>query len=86
MSVELSDDQYKKLKRDADDNRSVKSLFRMIILTFILALFMFAYGCHALDMKKQVDQAYTNVQVREIESNGMDDKEYMDWLEARKGN
>ena len=86
MSVELPDGQYEKLRKDADDNRSVRSLVRLVIFSLILALFMVAYGCHALDMKKQIDQAYTNVQVREIESDGMDDEEYMDWLEARKGN
>lgn len=87
--MEISEDVYEKLKKDADDNNAVQSIVkwivRWIIFLILVAMFMGSYGCHAIDMQKQRDQAQVNAEVRVIESQGMDQKDYIEWLKARNG-
>lgn len=80
--VELPDDKYKQLVKDADDNRSIRSITRWMVLFLLFIVFMLSYGCHAIDMQKQRDNAYVQVEVRDIQSQGMTHEEYIEWLEA----
>lgn len=86
--VELSDDEYKQLVKDADDNREIQRILRAILrwlaLILLFVVFMLSYGCHAIDMQKQRDNAYIQVEVRDIQSQGMSHEEYIEWLEASK--
>lgn len=83
--MEISEDVYEKLKRDADDNKAVRSVARWIVLLIFIVIFMGFYGCHAIDMQKQREQAQVNAEVRAIESQGMDQEEYIEWLKAKNG-
>lgn len=87
--MEISEDVYEKLKKDADDNNAVQSIVRWIVrwivFLILVAMFMGFYGCHAIDMQKQRDQAQVNAEVRAIESQGMDQEDYIEWLKARNG-
>lgn len=87
--IELGNEQYKKLVKDADDNvaavRITRTIAAAIVFVIIFAIFMVSYGCHSMDMRKRIDVAETNKQVREIESEGLEYDQYIEWLEARKG-
>ena len=82
--VELPDDKYKQLVKDADDNRAIKTITRWMVLILLFVIFMISYGCHAIDMQKQRDNAYVQVEVRDIQRQGMSHEEYIEWLEASK--
>lgn len=87
--IELGSEQYKKLVKNADDNVAAVRIARVIaawaVFIVIFATFMVSYGCHAMDMRKRVDEAEVSRQVREIESEGLEYDQYIEWLEARKG-
>lgn len=85
MAVEIQDDEYKKLVKNANDNQAIMSIFRWFVLIALFIFVMAAYGCHALEMKKQIDRAHISVEVREIESAGLTTDEYLDWLAIKNG-
>ena len=85
MAVEIQDDEYKKLVKNANDNQAIMSIFRWFVLIALFIFVMAAYGGHALEMKKQIDRAHISVEVREIESAGLTTDEYLDWLAIKNG-
>lgn len=82
--VELPDDKYQQLVKDADDNRAIRTIARWMVFILLFVIFMLSYGCHAIDMQKQRDNARVQVEVRDIQSQGMSHEEYIEWLEASK--
>jgi len=82
MMVELPEEKYKKLVKDADDNKAIVSIIRWFILVAFFAFAMGVYGCHAIDMQKQRERAHISVEVREIEKAGLDYDQYIEWLKA----
>lgn len=73
------------LQKEADDNRAAVRVFRWIAIILIFSVFMFAFGCDALAIRRERWKAYSEVEIREIQSEGMDFDDYIRWLEA-KGN
>lgn len=91
--VQLNDNDYAKLKKDADDNRQLIILLRILAVFVTFIIIFFAWGKNILDLdieyrrfeaqtQMQISQAETNVKVREIESEGMTFENYILWLEA----
>lgn len=83
--VELPEEKYKKLVKDADDNRAIVSVLRWSVLIIFFIFAMATYGCHAIDLQKQRDNAYVSVEVRNIESDGLNFEQYIEWLDAKNG-
>lgn len=82
MVVELQDSQYESLKKSADDNRTLLHLVKWIVLLILFFTAMNVYGCHKLDMIKEKEKAEMSVQIRQMESEGLEWDEYIDWLKA----
>lgn len=97
--VELSDETYSKLVKNADDNKQLINLIRTIIfgvIAFFAILFIY-FGWFkdvlALDVTRRqaelqqqiaIEQAHTNVQIMKIESEGMSKADYFKWLSVRE--
>lgn len=93
--VEIEDVIYNKLKKDADDNRQIIRVVRMISIVIIFCILFFNWGIKLIDMDIQrrnleiqsqiaIEQAKTNKQIMDIESEGLTKNEYFKWLNARK--
>ena len=93
--VQIEDDIYTKLKKDADDNNQIKNIVRIIAGVLIFLVLFFSWGKPVIDLDIQrrayelqtemsLAQAHTNKQIMEIESEGMTKQEYFKWLEVRK--
>ncbi len=93
--VQLNDDDYTRLKKDADDNRQVLAVVRWCVILIMFFVIFFTWGRRMLDLdisKRQadlnnqilIDRANINTQVKEIESNGMTFDDYIRWLEVRE--
>ena len=94
--VELNDEVYAKLTKDANDNKQLVRIARIVAIVVVFLLFFFTWGKGMIDLdiqRRQIDlecqeaitRAENNVQVREIESSGMEIKDYLKWLEIREG-
>ena len=92
--VEVEDNIYEKLKKDANDNRAILRIARTICIFLFIVILLFIYGTRLIDISiekyraavKQeiaVEEAHNNVRIREIESSGMATEEYLKWLEIR---
>lgn len=88
--IQLDNETYEKLKKDADDNRQIRSIVQWVIGLIIFAILYFTAGQHFINIQIQksqaaaerelaVLQAQTAVRVREIESEGMTVEEYLNW-------
>lgn len=93
--VELDDEVYERLKRDADDNRQVMKIICIGVLLILLAIGYIVYGSKLVDIslkqrEAEVQQelarleAQNEVQVREIEQGDLTFDEYIKWLAAKK--
>ena len=93
--VQMEDEVYEKLKKNADDNLQVKKIIRLIISVIVLLVLYFGVISKIIDVQiKKYDaqiqqevaviQAETNVKVREIESSGMSMDDYIRWLDIQK--
>lgn len=93
--IQLEDDVYAKLKKDADDNRQVISIVRWIAFIIVFLFIFFCWGKQMLELdiqRRQIElqcqmaiiKAENNVEVREIESKGMEFDDYIKWLNARE--
>ena len=94
--VELNDEVYAKLTKDANDNKQLVRIARIVAIVVIFLLFFFTWGKSMIDLdiqRRRIDlecqeaivKAENNVRVREIESSGMKIEDYLKWLEIRKG-
>lgn len=92
--VQIEDEIYTKLKKDADDNRQIIHIVRAVIAVIIFCILFFSWGIRLIDLDVQrrtaelqtqiaLTQAKTNKQVMEIESKGLTTDEYFKWLNAR---
>lgn len=93
--VQMEDEVYEKLKKNADDNLQVKKIIRLIVSVIVLLVLYFGVISKIIDVQiKKYDaqiqqevaviQAETNVKVREIESSGMSMDDYIRWLDIQK--
>ena len=93
--IELSDTQFEKLKKDADDNRQIIRIVRfaiifvsIIILYITLAMPMINNYIRSqeeyLKQQTSIEQAKTNAEIMEIEKGSMTMDEYIKWLSVRK--
>lgn len=93
--IQLDDAVYAKLKKDADDNRQIIGIMRVVLLTIVLLIAFFCWGRPMLDLdiqKRQANtqreialiEAETNTEIREIESKGLSFDDYICWLNARE--
>ena len=94
--VELNDEVYAKLTKDANDNKQLVRIARIVAIVVIFLLFFFTWGKSMIDLdiqRRRIDlecqeaivKAENNVRVREIESSGMKIEDYLKWLEIREG-
>lgn len=93
--VQIEDEIYNKLKKDADDNRQIRNIAGIIAVVVMFCLFLCTFGVKLIDLEIQrrtaelqtqiaIAQAQTNKQVMAIESEGLTMDEYFKWLDARK--
>jgi hypothetical protein len=93
--IQMEDEVYEKLKKNADDNRQVKNIVRLVLIVVCLLVLYFGVISKFIDiqMKKYdaeiqrevaIAQAETNVKIREIESSGMSMNDYIRWLAIQK--
>lgn len=93
--VQINDEVYAKLKKDADDNNQVVKIFRMIIIVLFILIFWFSFGVHWCDVQLEqtadfiqteqaISKARANVKIREIESEGLTFEEYLAWLKVQE--
>ena len=92
--VQIEDEIYAKLKKDADDNRQIVHIIRAIIAVIIFCILFFSWGVRLIDLDVQrrtaelktqiaITQAETNKKVMSIESEGLTTDEYFTWLKVR---
>lgn len=88
--VQLDEELYNKLKKDADDNRQIRSIFRWVVGLIIFLVLYVTAGQYLLNIQVQkaqaaadreiaILQAQNNVRIREIESEGLTIEEYLKW-------
>lgn len=93
--IELSENEFKKLKKDADDNNQLKSIIRFVVLVIVgiilyctlILPFVNDYIHKQEEYSKHqmaIDDARTSVEIREIEQGSMSMDEYLKWLSVRK--
>lgn len=93
--VQMEDETYKKIIKDADDNRALSRIIRNICITIITAMVFIFVVMPVLNIQidnyrreilrnNAVKQAEINVQIREIESKGLTVQEYLKWLEIKR--
>lgn len=95
--IEINEADYKKLIKDANDNRSIFKIIILIIVGIILTFSIVSFsGTFAniifkqyeanVQMQIALDEAENDVRIRKIESEGLTTEEYLKWLEVRKEN
>lgn len=95
--VQIEDEIYTKLKKDADDNRQIVRIVQIIAVLIIFCVLFFSWGVRLIDLDIQrrtaemqaqiaLAQADTNRQIIDIESEGLTKEEYFRWLEVRQNN
>lgn len=93
--MQIEDEVFAKLKKDADDNRQIVHIVRAIAAVIIFCILFFSWGLRLIDLDIQrrsaelqtqmaLTQAETNKRVMAIESEGLTTDEYFNWLNARK--
>lgn len=93
--VELEDDVYAKLQKDANDNRQVVNVTKWLVILVMFFVIFFSWGRKIINFDVQRRQAEldcqialikaeNNVEIREIESSGIDFDDYIKWLIATK--
>ena len=95
--VQIEDEIYTKLKKDADDNRQIVRIARLVLAVIIFCILFMSWGTRLIDLDIQrrtaemqtqiaLNQADTNRQIMAIESEGLTKEEYFRWLEVRQNN
>lgn len=95
--VQIEDEIYTKLKKDADDNRQIVRIARIVAAVIIFCILFMSWGTRLIDLDIQrrtaemqtqiaLNQADTNRQIMAIESEGLTKEEYFRWLEVRQNN
>lgn len=90
--IQISDEDYAKLKKDADDNSSIKVIVRWVVALIVVLLLYFGVATRFIDLeiKKQeaaiqcdiaTMQAQNAVYIRQIQSEGMSMDDYLKWYE-----
>lgn len=98
MSVQIEDDTYAQLLKDANDNNAIIKVAKMVLATIIALILLVtivipsvnAYINISIDKARiemehvmAIEEAKINAQVREIESVGMSNEEYIQWIKVR---
>jgi len=89
---EISETEYMKLVKDADDNRSIMFIVRCIMILVVALVLYFTIGQRVVNTwfesyNEQVKceiavmRARNDVLIREIQSDGMTTEEYLKWYE-----
>ena len=92
--VQIEDDIYTKLKKDADDNKQIIRIIRIAILFLMFVILYFTVGidfiklgiqqqAYQVEYQHALDSAKTNVDVLNIERDNMSMDDYIKWLNAR---
>lgn len=92
--IEINEADYKKLIKDANDNRSIIKGIITIIIGIVLIFSVVSFsGTFAniifkqyeanVQMQIALDEAENDVRIRKIESEGLTTEEYLKWLEVR---
>lgn len=92
--IEINEEDYKKLIKDANDNRSIIKGLIIIIIGIVLiistvnfsgklASIIFQQYEANVQMQIALDEAENDVRIRKIESEGLTTEEYLKWLEVR---
>lgn len=92
--IEINEADYKKLIKDANDNRSIIKVIITIIIGIVLVFSVVSFsGTFAniifkqyeanVQMQIALDEAENDVRIRKIESEGLTTEEYLKWLEVR---
>lgn len=93
--VHIEEDAFNKMKKDADDNRQIIRIVRYAALLIVFLFIFFSWGCQMVNLDIQrrqselqcqmaIEQAKNNVEIKEIESDGMSFDDYIRWLNARE--
>ena len=93
--IQIEDDVYEKLLKDANDNRQVVKIAGIVAAVFIFIVLFFSWGRGVIDLDIQrrtaemnsqiaLANAETNAKILEIERGDMPMAEYVEWLKARK--
>lgn len=92
--VQLEDDVYAKLTKDADDNKQIVHLVRIGIGFIIFLILFFTWGVRLIDIDVQkrtydmeasiaIHQAEINKQVMTIERGDLSLDDYLKWVSIR---
>lgn len=90
--IQLEDEQYQKLVKDADDNRQVVKiawsclaviLFSLLYFTWILPLINISIDQNRANMEQRIAIINAGNIQREIESSGLSTEDYFRWLEIQ---
>lgn len=90
--IQISDEDYAKLKKDADDNSAIKSIVRWVLLVIIIILLYCGIGSKIIDLEIRkceanlqceiaTMQAQNAVEIRSIQSKDMSMDDYLKWYE-----
>ncbi len=90
--IQLEDEQYQKLVKDADDNRQIVKIARSCLAVILFALIYFT--CLLPLIKISIDQNRATMEQRiaiinagniqrEIENSGLSTEDYFRWLEIQ---
>ncbi len=93
--VHIEEQDFNKMKKDADDNRQIIRIVRYAAFLIVFLFIFFSWGYRLLDLDIQrrqselqcqmaIEQAKNNVEIKEIESYGMSFDDYIRWLNARE--
>lgn len=88
--VEISESEYNKLRKDADDNKQLKHIVLIIAITLIVIILFFTIGAPFISRFNQrqdaivqnelrIEQAYNNVEIFKIEKGNMSIDDYVKW-------
>ena len=90
--IQLEDEQYQKLVKDADDNKQLVKITRSIIAAIIFLIVYFSYLLPMINIHIDQNRANMEQQIniinaaniqREIESSGLSTEDYFRWLEIQ---
>ena len=93
--IELTEESFEKLKKDADDNKQLVKIFITLAFIFVFLMVFIFWGKdmlelsvyrHRSELDRQIaiEQAENNVRIREIEQGDLSMDDYIKWLNARK--
>jgi len=94
MITQIDSEELMELRKNANDNKQIVKLSKVITFGIIFLVIYFTWIvnlCNVLTKRFEADilaqttitQAQANVQAREIESDGLTNEEYFEWLKVR---